>query len=228
MGTTPVPAIMSPDNDCFPIGETRPTSYNNKYIPGSTIDESFKTDLESTSEKPRLQITQFSKLLICLGDQSKFRMVARLHPAPGKMVETLKSQFEKAVYSQRLNATLIKIQNTIITIYASGIVTMTRLGDANQARELLNDVISQINKSYDEDLKLLRSEGKSKMNLDPMELAFHLPRTNCTQCGVKSCFYFSTQLAYSEVTLDKCKPLQEEHYIGNREALERIINSGLR
>jgi len=154
-------------------------------------------------------------------------MVARLHPAPGKLVETLKLQFEKAVYSRRMNATLIKIQSTIITIYASGIVTMTRLGDADQARELLNDVISQINKPFrDADLKLLRSEGKSRMHLDPMELTFHLPRTNCTQCGVKSCFYFSILLAYSEVTLEKCKPLQEMRYYANREALERIISSG--
>ena len=210
-GDNTVPAIMSLDNDCFPVGETRPTSYNNQCI----------------SENSTLQITQFSKLLTCLGDQSKFRMVARLHPAPGKLVETLKSQFEKAVYSRRMNATLIKIQSTIITIYASGIVTMTRLGNADHARELLNDVISQINKSFeDADIKLLFNEGKSGMHLDPMELTSHLPRTNCTQCGVKSCFYFSTLLAYSETTLEKCKPLQEKRYLENREALERIISSG--
>jgi len=210
-GDNTVPATMSLDNDCFPVGETRPTSYNNQCI----------------SENSTLQITQFSKLLTCLGDQSKFRMVARLNPAPGKLVETFKSQFEKAVYSRRMNATLIKIQSTIITIYASGIVTMTRLGNADHARELLNDVISQINKSFeDADLKLLCNEGKFRMHLDPMELTSHLPRTNCMQCGVKSCFYFSTLLAYSEATLEKCKPLQEKRYLANREALERIISSG--
>ncbi len=226
-GATPDPTTMNADNGCFSAGETRPTSYYDERIPARTIDVSSRTNLESVSENTALKITQFSKLLICLGDNSKFRMVARLQPAPGKLVETLNLQFEKAVYSRRMNAVLIKIQSTIITIYASGIVTMTRLGNADQARNLLNDVISQINKSFeDADLKLLRCEGKSRMCLDPMELTAYLPRTNCMQCGVKSCFYFSTLLAYSEVTIEKCKPLQEKRYSANREAIESIISCG--
>lgn len=217
---------MSLDKDYSSVYEARPESDYNECFPRKIPEGCTKSNLELITEKPPMRITNFSNLLTCLGDPSKFRMVARLHPAPGELVETLGQQFEKAVYSRRMNAILIKIQSTIITIYASGIVTMTRQGNADQARELLNDVVDRINKSFKEvDLKLLHSEGKSRKHLDPMELTAYLPRTNCTQCGVKSCFYFSTMLACSEVTLDKCKPLQETRYYANREVLEKIMSS---
>jgi ArsR family metal-binding transcriptional regulator len=217
---------MTSDNDCLCAGETRPTGNNNECISRRTIDKDHGTDSEYLSKNPPLQIRQFSKLLTCLGDQSKFRMVARLHPAPGMVVETIASIFEKAVYSRRMNAALIKLQNTVITIYASGIVTMTRLGDANQARELLGDVIGRINKSSEgANSKLPCDEREPSLHIDPMEVTIHLPRTNCMQCGVKSCFYFSILLACSETTLEKCKPLQEKRYLANKEALGKIINS---
>jgi ArsR family metal-binding transcriptional regulator len=215
---------MNSNNDYSPASEARPAGNNNVCLPKKIPEGSTKANSESITEKPAMQITKLSKLLICLGDPSKFRMVARLDPAPGELVETLETIFEKAVYSRRMNAILIKIQSTIITIYASGIVTMTRLGNADQARELLNDVVDRINRSAKEmDLKLLHREHESRKHPDPMELTAYLPRTNCMQCGMKSCFYFSTMLAYSEATLEKCKLLQETHYYANREVLERLM-----
>jgi ArsR family metal-binding transcriptional regulator len=191
--------------------------------------KSANMNLESITVKTPIRITEFSKLLTCLGDPSKFRMVARLYPAPGDLIEILELPFEKAVYSQRMNALIIKIQSTMITIYASGIVTMTRLSNDDQARKLLSDVINKVNQSINEvDLKSLRSEGRSRKRLDPMELNVYLPRTNCTQCGVKSCFHFSTMLAYSEATLEKCKLLQEARYSSNKESLERLMSEAQR
>ncbi len=142
------------------------------------------------------------------------------------MIEAIEPLFEKAAYSQRMNAIIIKIQGTIITIYASGIVTMTRLSDVVQAKELLNEVISRINQSIRmADHKSLINAGKSRKRLDPMELTAYLPRTNCMKCGVKSCFYFSIMLAYSEAALEKCTPLQETRYSSNRDALERLMSN---
>jgi ArsR family metal-binding transcriptional regulator len=182
------------------------------------------TNFGSIIETTPMQIKEFSKLLTCLGDPSKFRMVAKLHPAPGELIKILAPLFEKAIYSQKMNALIIKIQNNVITAYGSGIVTMTRLGDTDQARNLLNGVIDRINQSIKENgLESLRNESESIMHLDPMDLVSYLPRTNCAQCGVKSCFYFATLLAFSEATLEKCKILQELRYLANIEALERLL-----
>jgi ArsR family metal-binding transcriptional regulator len=218
-------AIMNSDSACYIIGAAQPADSSNECISEKIPEGRGNSISESITETTQIQIIEFSKLLTCLGDPSKFRMVARLHTVPGDLIETLEPLFEKAVYSRRMNALLIKMQSTIITIYASGIVTMTRLGNEDQARELLNNIIGRINRYIEEgDLKSLRNECKSRKRLDPMELTAYLPRTNCTQCGVKSCFYFSTMLAFSETTLGKCKLLQDPCYSANRDALERLIS----
>jgi ArsR family metal-binding transcriptional regulator len=197
-------------------------------IPGKIQEGISRTNSESITGTTPMKIKEFSKLLTCLGDPTKFRMVARLHPKPGDLIVAFEPLFEKAVYSKRMNALLIKIQSTIITIYASGIVTMTRLNNADQAAVLLNDVIGSINQSIKEvDLKRIRSDGESRKRLDPMEITAYLPRTNCAQCGVKSCFYFSTMLAYSEATLEKCQPLKEARYLANKRALEMLMIENL-
>jgi ArsR family metal-binding transcriptional regulator len=221
---TPI-AIMNSDSACYIIDASQPADSSNECISEKIPEGRGNSISESITETTQIQIIEFSKLLTCLGDPSKFRMVARLHTVPGDLIEALEPLFEKAVYSRRMNALLIKMQSTIITIYASGIVTMTRLDNEDQARGLLNNIIGRINRYIEErDLKSLRNECKSRKRLDPMELTAYLPRTNCTQCGVKSCFYFSTMLALSETTLEKCKLLQDPCYSANRDALERLIS----
>ena len=216
---------MNPNEGNLHIDAAQPACPHDECIPEIFSKTSANKNLEANTGRTPMQISEFSQLLICLGDPSKFRVVARLHPAPEGLIMTLERLFEKAVYSRRMNALLIKIQSTIITIYATGIVTMTRLNNADQAKELLNDVIGRINQSVNEgDLKSLRGQGEPRMHLDPMELTIHLPRTNCAKCGVKSCFYFATMLAYSEATLEKCQLLHEERYSANRVALEKLMS----
>ncbi len=171
-----------------------------------------------------MRVTEFSPLFTCLGDPSKFRMMARLSPPPGDLVKILEPVFEKAVYSGRMNALLIKSQSTLITVYASGAVTMTQLCDAGHARALLNDILIKIN-------QLLAGSGGNEPESnrgsgtrpDPMEINARLPRTNCKQCGVESCFGFSILVAYSEAALERCKPLQQACYFANRMSLEELI-----
>jgi ArsR family metal-binding transcriptional regulator len=167
---TPI-AIMNSDSACYIIDASQPADSSNECISEKIPEGRGNSISESITETTQIQIIEFSKLLTCLGDPSKFRMVARLHTVPGDLIEALEPLFEKAVYSRRMNALLIKMQSTIITIYASGIVTMTRLDNEDQARGLLNNIIGRINRYIEErDLKSLRNECKSRKRLDPMEL----------------------------------------------------------
>ena len=158
-------------------------------------------------------------------------MVARLCPGPGDLIEIFEPMFEMAVLSRRMNALIIKMQSMIITIYASGIVTMTRQESADQAEEQLNYVVDRINQcikqpGLESDLKsrsLFKNEVSGKRP-DPMELTALLPRINCTECGAKSCFYFSILLACSLADIEKCPHLKEERYSVNKRELERLMN----
>jgi ArsR family metal-binding transcriptional regulator len=174
--------------------------------------------------KNNLNIMEYSRLLTCLGDRNKFRVVARLTPPPQQLLAEMNAYFDKSTYSKRMNALLVKSENTLITVYNSGIVTMTRLNSDDHGREILGDVVATIDR--------VRSKGSSdetapvrpsRNPVDPMEINEALPHSNCGKCGFKSCFYFATMLAFEETCLEKCTPLHEDGYASNRETVSSLI-----
>jgi ArsR family metal-binding transcriptional regulator len=170
-------------------------------------------------------LAEYSPLLICLGDPLKFRVVARISPSPRSILMAIGSLFEKATYSKKMGALLIKKESNIITIYASGIVTMTRLNSGDQGRQILLDIIDGINRDFvaGDDGAFRQDSGVIKQ-VDPMAICGPLPHTNCGKCGYKSCFYFATMVAFSEAGLEKCTPLLEERYACNRTAVAALIS----
>jgi ArsR family metal-binding transcriptional regulator len=49
-----------------------------------------------------------------------------------------------------------------------------------------------------------------------------LPRTNCGDCGEKSCMAFAGRLIKQESTLEECTPLQKAEYAQQKEELTRM------
>jgi ArsR family metal-binding transcriptional regulator len=171
-------------------------------------------------------ITEYSPLLVCLGDPAKFRIVARLSPFPEDILTKMGSLFEKAIYSKKIDALLIRRESTIITVYSSGIVTMTRLKNEEQSRQILQDIIDSINNALmtgtgDE----IRRVHGIRRQIDPMEINSHLPHSNCGKCGFKSCLFFATMIAFSEAGLERCTPLFEDQYAAGRDAVAELISS---
>jgi len=52
-----------------------------------------------------------------------------------------------------------------------------------------------------------------------------LPKTNCGECGEKTCRAFASKLSQWMTTLDKCPVLSEEKYRAEREALEKLLSA---
>jgi ArsR family metal-binding transcriptional regulator len=178
------------------------------------------------NDQRKFTIVEYSPLLICLGDPAKFRVVARLSPSPKDILTMIDPLFEKATYSKKMDALLIKQESTLITVYASGIVTMTRLNSGIHGRQILQDIIDRINDVFTSGtIGDIRHASRVRKQVDPMEINGPLPHSNCGKCGYKSCFYFATMLAFSETSLDRCTPLLKERYAANRVAVAQMINS---
>lgn len=174
----------------------------------------------------KFTIVEYSPLLVCLGDPAKFRIVARLSPSPKNLLMMMCPLFEKATYSKKMDALLIKQESTIITVYASGIVTMTRLTGEGHGRQILQDMIDRINNTFITGTAgNIRQVPGVRGQVDPMEINGSLPHMNCGKCGFKSCFSFATMLAFSEAGLDRCTPLLEERYAVNKKAVVQLISS---
>jgi ArsR family metal-binding transcriptional regulator len=186
----------------------------------------------STGESPvrnnrqKFKVVEYSPLLTCLGDPAKFRIIAQLSPAPEDTLMVMDSFFEKATYSKKVGALLIRRENSIITLYSGGIVAMTRLASGDHGRQILKETVDRINASLatgnSDDI---RQGSGARRQIDPFEINGHLPRSNCGKCGFKSCFFFATLLAFSEVGIEKCTPLLDESNTASREAVTKLIKS---
>jgi ArsR family metal-binding transcriptional regulator len=179
-----------------------------------------------TNEGQKFKVVEYSPLLTCLGDPAKFRIIAQLSPAPRDTLMVMDSLFEKATYSKKMGALLIKKENSIITLYSRGIVTMTRLTSKDHGRQVLDDMVAKINGSLaTSNADDIQQGSGARRQIDPFEINGHLPHTNCGKCGFKSCFFFATMLAFAEVGMEKCTPLLDERHAANRAEVVKLVKS---
>jgi len=64
--------------------------------------------------------------------------------------------------------------------------------------------------------------GKSRL---AMGLVFHkfLPRTNCRECGKRTCLAFAIELAKGKCQLEECPVLSQPEFVADRQALTKLL-----
>ncbi|HQN31719.1 MAG TPA: helix-turn-helix domain-containing protein, partial [Methanothrix soehngenii] len=123
-----------------------------------------KKDLAGT--KP-LQVVELRQLLPCIADASKFRIIARFDPPLGGALKLLEPLFPRARYSDKIGALIIQKGNILITIYATGNVTMTMIKSDAEARETLDDLKKTINEAIE---KGVTPVPREKVKVDHAEI----------------------------------------------------------
>jgi acetyl-CoA decarbonylase/synthase complex subunit gamma len=75
------------------------------------------------------------------------------------------------------------------------------------------------------------SEGKRRFRvkeLSPMNVYELLPKTNCKECGERSCLAFATKLVNRDVTLEKCPPLLTRAHEKAYEQLKEMLKPAIK
>jgi ArsR family metal-binding transcriptional regulator len=64
--------------------------------------------------------------------------------------------------------------------------------------------------------------GKSKLG---MGLVLHkfLPKTNCRECGKRTCLAFAIDLAQGKCRLEECPILDQPEFVADRQALAKLL-----
>jgi len=190
-----------------------------------------KNFMESKAEKPAeatkdlagtkpLQVVELRQLLPCIADSSKFRIIARFEPPLGGALKLLEPLFPRARYSDRIGALIIQKGNILITIYATGNVTMTMIKSDEKARETLDDLKKTINEAI---AKGVTPVPREKVKVDHAEIYKYLPKTDCRICEEQSCYAFAIKLVGRETALEKCTPLLEAKYSTNLEHIKTLL-----
>ena len=189
-----------------------------------------KNFMESKAEKPAeaknlagtrpLEVVELRQLLPCIADASKFRIIARFEPPLGGALKLLEPLFPRARYSDKIGALIIQKGNILITIYATGNVTMTMIKSEEEARETLEDLKKTINEAI---AKGVTPVPREKVKVDHAEIYKYLPKTDCRICEEQSCYAFAIKLVGRETALEKCTPLLEARYGTNLEHIRTLL-----
>jgi ArsR family metal-binding transcriptional regulator len=183
----------------------------------STKPAEVKRDLTGT--KP-IEVAELRQLLPCIADQTKFRIIARFDPPLGGALKLLEPLFPRARYSEKIGALIVQKGNILITIYATGNVTMTMIKSESEAREMLEILQKTINEAI---AKGVTPVPRETVRVDHAEIYKYLPKTNCQVCGEQSCYSFAIRLVGGDTALDKCTPLLEAKYATNLEHLRALL-----
>ncbi|MEM2320150.1 MAG: (Fe-S)-binding protein [Candidatus Bathyarchaeia archaeon] len=163
----------------------------------------------------------------CTADPERIKFLAQADKPLEDVLPILYLAIANAKYSEKLGALSYMHQQHLITIFASGRVSMTYVKDRDEANKLVEEARRLINRA----IIYLKTHGKpspetiqAKKELTPIKIYELLPKTNCKMCGEQSCFAFATKLLNGEKTLQECPPLDSREHITCKFQIEKMIS----
>jgi len=91
--------------------------------------------------------------------------------------------------------------------------------EANEVLEWLKETINSVNERRGE----IQPSYKSTANIDTLAVFKHLPRTNCGDCGRKTCLAFAAAVAMGEADVKECPPFSSEKFKEQRKILLKLL-----
>jgi uncharacterized protein (DUF169 family)/ArsR family metal-binding transcriptional regulator len=188
---------------------------------GSKIfEDKIKEDTEKIvdlSQAKPVEITEIRKLMPCIADPSRLRIIANMTPPLGEALKVLEPIFPRSRYLDRTRSLIIEKEEVIITVYGSGKVSIGMIKNESEAREVLEELRSTINRAILIDVV---PAPKEKVKVELREIYKYLPQIDCGKCGEQSCYSFVVKLMAGEIGLDMCTQLKEPRYAANQEHLQ--------
>lgn len=161
-----------------------------------------------------IEITHISP---CFADTSKIRLKAKLSDDIAGIMPYLNGAVKNAVYNPHApNLTLYR-EFRLITLHPRELTLIKALNttDARQVLAWLQDLINDTAARRE----AIEPVCQAKQRPHPLQLFAWLPRTNCRQCGEKTCLAFAAQLFTGQQRLERCTLLFAEDYREQREVM---------
>jgi ArsR family metal-binding transcriptional regulator len=174
-----------------------------------------------------LQSYKITRILPCIADPEKIRVIAEVSGEVHKIFPYLNAIIKGCIYNHPALTLTIRNEDKLITLHANH-VTMTLIEDEKEADEILNWLKDLINETYDkkDQIEPNYSEGDQ---LKPSDIQKLLPGTNCKECGFRSCLAFAFKLIDQKIEVVKCLPLFLDQFKEKRKVLLEILkDAGLK
>lgn len=165
------------------------------------------------------------QVMPCIADPAKIRVIAKADCRLEVVLPYLDKAIPTALYSEKGGFLTYKRGLSIITLHASGEIAMTQITDNEEAVKTLNEIKDKINDTWARRAEIDLSESKERVQLGPLDLYAYLPKTNCGECGEKTCMAFAMKVLNEGKKLSDCTVLTEDKYRGARDTLVSLLES---
>jgi ArsR family metal-binding transcriptional regulator/uncharacterized protein (DUF169 family) len=207
--------VLQQENQTKLEEKTEKLSGSESKIPQDKIEDIEKI-VDLSQAKP-VEITEIRKLMPCITDPSKLRIIANMTPPLGGILRIFETLFSKSKYVDRTHSLMIQKEEIIITIYSSGKVSMGMIKNETEAKKELEELRNTINEA----IKIgVVPNHREKDKVEVIEIYKYLPQINCGKCSQEDCYSFAVKLMAGEATLDGCTILKEPKYVANKEHLQ--------
>jgi ArsR family metal-binding transcriptional regulator len=161
------------------------------------------------------------KVLPCLADSSKIRVVAELDSDVGEVLPYLSAALKDVVFNPD-EKTLIFKKGDIRFTFRRNAITATKLRDVEAAYEELGRVVNSINDVW-ERRAAITPRFERGVRLTALQLCKGFPATNCRDCSEPSCLSFAEKLLSGKTSVLACKPLFTPKFRWKRLALLHLL-----
>ncbi len=166
---------------------------------------------------------QITRILPCLADPEKIRVIADISGEIHEVFPYLNATLKGCIYNHPANTLTIKKDGKMFTLHAHHI-TLAKIEDEKEAEEILIWLRDLINETYEnrDRIEPNFSKGAELKALDIYKL---LPGTSCRKCGELTCLAFAVKLVGQEIEIMRCTPLFLEEYQEKREVLFDLLRA---
>jgi len=156
----------------------------------------------------RIEFIEIQTTELCTADPNKIRIVAQAVAFPAGLLPYVAALIPRASYSAEMGYVTWKEELRTHSIFVSGKVTITQLGNREEAIEKLEELKRKLNDIWARrDSIDLRAK---KRRIGPLEVYRLLPKTNCGKCGLQACMAFSVELLSGNKKLSDCIEVKDD------------------
>jgi ArsR family metal-binding transcriptional regulator len=162
-----------------------------------------------------------SRVMDCIADPSKNRVIAELWDRVGEVFPYLNAVVPNLMYNPGANTLTVIRGGRILTFYPH-LAVMAKVDGAEDAQAQLRWFQALCNDTWRRRAEIVPCyERRQRLGfLDAYRL---LPKLNCSDCGERTCMAFAFRLLFGELRLDTCPHLAEPDYAEGGRRLAELV-----
>jgi ArsR family metal-binding transcriptional regulator len=170
---------------------------------------------------------QVTKVLPCLADPSKTRVVVEFEDDVSELLPYLNAVLPRAIYNHTERLLNFDQGNVMITIYPRQ-MALARVEDVEHTWRVVEE-LRRLCAETEANREKIKPSFEQRHRPRALDIYRLLPgaqdKRYCRECGEPTCLVFATKLVAEKLNVTACKPLFTEPYADRRQMLLELLQA---